>query len=67
VSANGPAQKAGLKTGDVITRLGGKPVDSVDELIVLLRSFKVGDTITVSYLRGGSAKTARLVLADKKS
>jgi putative serine protease PepD len=67
VSKNGPAQKAGLKTGDVITKLNGKLVDSVDQLIVLLRSFKVGDTITVSYLRSGAAKTARLVLADKKS
>jgi putative serine protease PepD len=65
VSKNGPAQKAGLRSGDVITRLNGKLVDSVDQLIVLLRSFKVGDAITVSYLRGGSARTARLVLADK--
>jgi putative serine protease PepD len=67
VSKDGPAQKAGLKTGDVITKLNGKLVDSVDQLIVLLRSFKVGDTITVSYLRSGSAQTARLMLVDKKS
>jgi putative serine protease PepD len=67
VSKNGPAQKAGLAAGDVITKLNGKLVDSVDQLIVLLRSFKVGDTITVSFLRSGSAKTARLVLVDKKS
>ena len=67
VMAGGAAAKAGLRSGDVITRLDGKAVDSVDQLIVLLRSFQVGDTITVTYLRQGATRTARLVLQDKKS
>ncbi|MCW2600494.1 MAG: putative serine protease PepD [Frankiales bacterium] len=67
VLAGGPAEKAGLKPGDIITRLDGMAVDSVDQLIVILRTFHVGDTITVAYLRSGSARTARLVLQDKKS
>ena len=67
ILAGGPAQKAGLKIGDVITRLEGKSIDSVDELIVTLRRFHVGDRITVSYLRGSRTRTAELVLQDKKS
>ncbi len=66
VLPGGSAQKAGLKANDVITKLDGKAVDSVDQLIVILRTFKVGDTITVTYLRGGAGRTARLVLQDKK-
>jgi putative serine protease PepD len=62
----GPAELAGLKPGDVITKLDGKAVDSVDQLIVILRTFHVGDTITVSYLRGGAARAALLTLQDKK-
>ena len=64
VMAGGAAAKAGLKSGDVITRLDGKPVQSVDQLIVLLRSFQVGDSISVTYLRAGRTRTARLVLQD---
>ncbi len=67
VLPGGAAQKAGLRAGDVITSLDGKPVTSVDGLIVQLRTFEVGDTIKVTYLRGGSTKTARLVLQDKKT
>ena len=66
VLKGGSAAQAGLAVGDVITRLNGKGVDSVDSLIVLLRTFRVGDTITVTYLRGGQTRTARLVLQDKK-
>jgi putative serine protease PepD len=66
VQPGGSAQKAGLVAGDVITKLDGKPVESVDQLIVLLRSFRVGDTISVTFLRSGATKTSRLVLQDKK-
>ena len=67
ILAGGPAELAGLaKAGDVITRLDGKTVDSVDQLIVIPRTFHVGDTITVSYLRGGAARAAQLALQDKK-
>lgn len=67
VLPGGPAQKAGLQSGDVITQLNGQLVLSVDQLIVILRTFQVGDTITVSYLRGGGPMTAKLILQDKAS
>lgn len=67
VLPGGSAQKAGLQSGDVITKLNGTAVESVDQLIVTLRTFQVGESITVSYLRSGSVMTAKLVLQDKKS
>ena len=65
VITGGAAQKAGLKPGDVITAVEGKAVVSVDTLIVRLRQFQVGDTVTVRYLRGSATRTAELVLQDK--
>ena len=63
----GSAAKAGLKVGDVITKVGSKKVDSVEGLIVLLRTYAVGDNVTITYIRGGATKTARLVLQNKGS
>jgi putative serine protease PepD len=63
----GAADKAGLKPGDIVTQVAGKPVPSVDQLIVVLRGAKVGDRIPVTYVRAGSSSTAQLVLQDKKA
>jgi putative serine protease PepD len=65
VIAGGAAAKAGLKVGDVITRIDREVVRSVEQLIVAIRSSRVGDTVVVTYVRGGSTRTARLVLQDK--
>ncbi len=67
ITKGGAAAGAGLKSGDVITRVGSRAVTSVDSLIVELRAYRVGETVTVTYLRGGKAQTARLLLQDKKA
>lgn len=61
----GSAQKAGLQAGDLITMIEGTTVHSVDELILAIREHKVGDTVTVTYVRGGNTDTAKLTLQDK--
>ncbi|MCW2673891.1 MAG: peptidase and chymotrypsin/Hap [Frankiales bacterium] len=63
----GAADKAGLRPGDIVTKLAGQPVHSVDQLVVDLREHKVGDSVAVTYLRAGSTRTAKVVLQDKKS
>ena len=63
----GAAAQAGLKPGDIVTRVAGKTVPSVDQLIVVLRGAKVGDRIPVTYVRDGRSSTAELVLQDKKT
>ena len=63
--ASGSAQKAGLQAGDLITMIEGTTVHSVDELILAIREHKVGDTVTVTYVRGGRTDTAKLTLQDK--
>ena len=65
ILAGGPASAGGLQVGDVVDRVQGVPVGSVDELILALRQSKVGDRVTVEYVRDGQRQTTELVLADK--
>jgi putative serine protease PepD len=64
VLPNSPAQQAGLRVGDVITAVGDTKVSSVDELIVAIREHKIGDSVTITYYRGGDKQTARTRLQE---
>ncbi|OKK18187.1 protease [Streptomyces sp. CB00455] len=65
VDPNGPAGKAGLKPGDVITEFGGKPVDSGPTLISLIWTHKPGDTVKLTYLRDGKPNTVDITLGSR--
>jgi C-terminal processing protease CtpA/Prc len=54
VRAGTPAEKAGLKAGDVITKVDGKPVHSLDDLRAELREKGVEKSVTLGILRKGS-------------
>lgn len=58
----GPADRAGIRPGDLITRFDGKEITSADELIVAVRSREVGDTIKITYLRNGKSTEVSLIL-----
>jgi len=62
ITAGGPAAKAGLRPGDVITHFAGKTINSGDELIVAVRSHAVGERVKISFLRNGKSSEASLVL-----
>lgn len=51
VTKGGAADKAGLKTGDVITAFNGTVVKSADELVEQVQNVKAGDTVKVNYKR----------------
>ena len=65
VEAGGPAAKAGLKPGDVITKLDDHVIDSGPTLIGEIWTHKPGDKVTVTYERGGKQSTAELTLGSK--
>jgi aminopeptidase YwaD len=60
ISDGRPAQKAGLKTGDVIIQLGDYPVSSVENYMLVLGKFKKGDKTKVKYKRAGETKEAEV-------
>jgi putative serine protease PepD len=64
VTPNGPADKAGLQKGDIITKFGGKPVNDSDGLVSAVQSGKVGDGAPVTYTRNGAERTATVTLAE---
>lgn len=55
VRAGGPAAKAGLKVGDVITNFDGKTINSPDELVVAIRAKSIGDRVKLTYVRGNTS------------
>jgi serine protease Do len=57
VVAGSPAAKAGIKEGDIITKVGGDTVDSTHSLQSLISNHKVGDTVSVTVLRDGKTLT----------
>jgi aminopeptidase YwaD len=60
ISDGRPAQKAGLKTGDVIIRLGDYNVSTLENYMQALSKFKKGDSTSVKYIRGNEVAEASL-------
>jgi putative serine protease PepD len=67
VRAGTPAAKAGLKAGDVITKIDGTSVGSSDELQQAIDGRKPGDRITLQIRRGGTTKTVHVTLGTRPS
>ena len=57
VEPGSPGEKAGLKPGDVITRLNDRPIDSADALIAATRSKAFGETVTLQVQREGESES----------
>jgi putative serine protease PepD len=59
---NGPAAQAGMRDGDVIVAIDDAKVRSPEELIVAIRSRQPGDTVELTYLRGGDEQSVTVTL-----
>jgi putative serine protease PepD len=65
VTAGGPASRAGIRVGDVITAVDGRPIPSADALGAALADRKPGETVGVGIIRqSGERKTARVKLGE---
>ncbi|MGA5602519.1 trypsin-like peptidase domain-containing protein [Streptomyces griseoincarnatus] len=64
VSTGGPGAKAGIRPGDVITKVDGRPVHSGEELIVKTRAHRPGDRLELTLERNGEERTVSLVLGS---
>jgi S1-C subfamily serine protease len=61
----GPAAKAGLLVGDIITQWSGQSVARVREVMLLLTPESVGTKVTLSLLRGGAASTRDVTIGER--
>ncbi|MFD7625075.1 S1C family serine protease [Streptomyces sp. NPDC059851] len=64
VTPDGPAARAGVKPGDVITKVDGRRVHGGDELIIKVRAHRPGDPLSLTVLRDGREHTLALVLGS---
>lgn len=66
VSPNSGSADAGLKTGDIITRVDNIAITDFSDLSLAVGSKRPGDMVRVSYLRNGRDNTVTVVLKDQK-
>lgn len=64
VTKDSPADKAGIKKGDVITKIDGEQVDAATSLITSIRNHKVGDKVMLTILRDGKEQEVEVELAS---
>jgi serine protease Do len=62
-----PAEKAGLKAGDIITKINDQSIDQNNSLSALVNKYKVGDKVTLTVLRDGKETKIDLTLAAAPS
>ena len=62
---NSPAEKAGLKSGDVIVKIQDKPVKSLEELMEIMKTTKPGDKLAVTVKRDGKEQTVNVTLGTR--
>ena len=60
-----PAEKAGLKSGDIITRVGTLKPENFDEVVLHVCSFRPGAVVEVEVMRGTEAKLFRITLTER--
>lgn len=66
VRAGSPAEKAGLKAGDLIVRFDGKAVRNLEDFVFVLRGKRAGDRVEVVYRRGSELRTTSAVLGVRQ-
>ncbi len=65
ISEDGPAEKAGMKAGDIVEKLDGKKLQDYDALVAAIRASKPGDKMKLTVKRGESTKEIEVTLADR--
>lgn len=67
VASGSPAANAGLKSGDIITKVNNEKVGAQGSLSSILGEYKPGDKVTLTYLRDGKEQTVTVTLGTYES
>jgi len=65
VTAGSPAERAGIKVGDTIVSVDGKPVKNGDDLVSDIASRKPGTKVVLGFVRNGKKQEATVTVADR--
>jgi len=65
IQPGGPAEKAGLKAGDIITSIDGRAIKDGDDLVNEIASRRPGSSIRLGYLRDGKQADATVAIGDR--
>lgn len=66
VEKDGPAAKAGVQVGDIVTKVDGDTIASSRELVRAIRHRKPGETVEVSLLRNGAGRTVKITVGERR-
>ena len=66
VHSNSPAEEAGVRVGDIVTRFDGYQIDRFSELVRLVREQQPGETVTMQIERNGKKQNAEVTIAVRK-
>ncbi|MGA2670965.1 MAG: trypsin-like peptidase domain-containing protein [Dehalococcoidia bacterium] len=67
VVADGPADAAGLREGDIIIRFGDREISDVADLVQAIRSSEIGEEVEIVFVRGEDTKTTSARLVERTS
>jgi len=67
VTSGSPASKAGLRAGDVITKMDNEDISTASELISAIRAHQIGDQVEIVYYRGNVQKVITATLEESPS
>ena len=67
VEGGGAAAEAGLKNGDVITKVGDQVIDGSESLVATIRGHRPGEEVKITYLRGGKQETVTADLGSDEN
>ncbi|MBM4000143.1 MAG: PDZ domain-containing protein [Planctomycetes bacterium] len=65
ITEGGPAEKAGLQQGDLVTKINGKPVENYEAVVAVIREGKADDKLKIEIRRGQETKEVELTLATR--
>jgi S1-C subfamily serine protease len=65
VVTGSPAEKAGIKSGDIIVSVDGQPVKAIDDLLAAVRKKGVGGVVKIDFYEGNNKKSASVTIAEE--